>query len=99
MMATMKAAAGLLIHLLVLIGKLLRPGGGKAIVAENLMLRQQLIVMARTRNKAPNFKVSERVIFGWLSFFIAPQRIRKSAVILKPATILKFHRALVKRKY
>lgn len=95
----MKATALLLIHLLALIGKLLGPSGVKAIIAENLILKQQLIVVGRTRRKAPNLKLSDRIIFGWLSSLVAPQRVYKSAVIIKPATILKFHRALVKRKY
>lgn len=95
----MKSAALLLFHILVITGKILRPGGFRAIIAENLMLKQQLIVIARSRKKAPNLKTTDRFIFGWLSLLLHPARISKVAVIIKPATIMKFHRALTKRKY
>ena len=50
----MRAAALLAIHLLVLLAKSLKRGGIKSVIAENLLLKQQLIVMGRTRLKAPN---------------------------------------------
>lgn len=50
----MKDATLLLLHLLVLIGKILRPGGAKSVIAENMMMKQQLIVVRRSRRKAPN---------------------------------------------
>ncbi len=95
----MKDATLLLLHLLVLIGKILRPDGAKSIMAENLILKQQLIVMGRTRQKAPKLKPTERFVFGWLALFVSPSRLTKISVIIKPATIMKFHRALVARKY
>jgi hypothetical protein len=30
---------------------------------------------------------------------VSPQRMLKVAVVLKPATLLRFHRALIRRKY
>ena len=95
----MKSVAFLLIHLLVLVAKSLRPGGIKTVVAENLLLRQQLNVLGRSRCKAPNLKTSDRFILGGLSRFISARRRLTATVIIKPSTLLKFHRALVKRKY
>jgi putative transposase len=78
---------------------LLTPGGYKRLVAENLTLRQQLIVGSRKRQKSPPLNTMDRIIFGLTSFFIPVKRLQKVAILVKPATILKFHRALVKRKY
>jgi hypothetical protein len=43
----MKSAVLLLVHFLVLIAKALRPGGTKALIAENLLLKHQLTVLSR----------------------------------------------------
>ena len=40
-----------------------------------------------------------RIIAGLCAAFMRPARLVRSAVVLKPSTILSFHRALVKRKY
>ena len=98
-MPDMKSVAFLLMHLLVLIAKSLKSGSTKAIIAENLMLKQQLIVLSRARRRAPNLQTSDRFLFGALSLLISPRRLLTVAIIIKPATLLKFHRALVKRKY
>ena len=59
----MRAADLLAIHLLVLLAKSLKRGGIKSVIAENLLLKQQLIVMGRTRLKAPNsLRVSNTAI-------------------------------------
>ena len=39
----------LLFHLLTTLAKLIRPGGGCAVIAENLILRQQLIIHSQVR--------------------------------------------------
>ena len=50
----MKDMVILLVHLLTTVAKLLGPGGAKAIIAENLLLKQQLLVVTRSRRRAPN---------------------------------------------
>ena len=80
----MTATALLAIHLLVLLAKSLKPGGIKSVIAENLMLKQQLIVMARTKLTSPNLKASDRFIFGYLSLFISEPRRSLTAVIVPP---------------
>ena len=67
--------------------------------AENLALRQQLMALTRNRKRAPDLQSSERFIFAFLAFFINLTRLNKIFIAIKPATILKFHRSLVKRKY
>lgn len=95
----MRSLVLLIIHVLVLVAKSLKSGGVKSVIAENLLLKQQLIVLGRTRNKAPNLDPSDRFIFGGLSLFISAQRRLRAAIVIKPSTLLKFHRALVNRKY
>ena len=95
----MKALFLLLMHLLITLTRLLKPGGTKAIVAENLLLRQQLLVMNRSRQRAPNLSTVDRFLLGACSLFLSPHRIKRAALILKPSTLLRFHTALKKRKY
>src|SRR5438132_10467253 len=49
-----------LLHLAVMTAKLCGPGGGRAVIAENLLLKQQLIVLRRGRHRAPNLTPSDR---------------------------------------
>ena len=95
----MRSFVLLVIHLLVLAARSLKSGGVKSVIAENLLLKQQLIVLGRPRSKAPNLKTSDRLILGGLSVFISARRRFMTAVILKPSTLFRFHKALVDRKY
>ena len=88
-----------LLHLAVMAAKLRGPGGVRAVIAENLLLKQQLIVLRRARQRAPNLLRSDRLLCGFWSLFLSPGRIRKVAVALRPSTLLAFHQALVRRKY
>lgn len=89
----------LAIHALLTLLKLSKPGGAKALLAENMAMRQQLVIVGRQRQRVAKLTASDRFIFGVLAGLIAPPRLRKIAVVIKPATLLKFHKALVQRKY
>ena len=78
---------------------ILQPGGVKRVMAESIAMKHQLIVMNRRRKRAPSLATCDRFLFGLLTMLIGERRLQKVAVILKPATILAFHKALVKRKY
>ncbi len=86
-----------LIHFLVMLAKLTRPGGIKAMMTENLLLKQQLLMLSRQRSRAPRLTSFDRFLFGYLTFFISKEQLQKISVILEPVTILKFHQALVKK--
>ena len=58
----MSAALLTLLHLAVAAAKLCRPGGVRAVIAENLLLKQQLIVLRRARQRAPNLTVGDRMV-------------------------------------
>ena len=88
-----------LLHLAVMTAKLCGPGGVRAVIAENLVLKQQLIVLRRARRRAPNLTLGDRLLCGFGSLFLNPGRIRKLAIAVRPSTLLAFHAALVRRKY
>ena len=88
-----------LLHLAVTTAKLCGPGGVRAVIAENLLLKQQLIVLRRGRRRAPTLTLSDRLMCGFESLFLSLGRIHKVAIVLRPATLLAFHQALVRRKY
>ena len=77
----------LTVHILVVLAKMLRPGGIKAVIAENLLLKQQLNVLGRSRRKAPNLTTNDRFILGRLSLFISTRRLLTAAVISIPSTL------------
>ena len=79
--------------------KLLRSGGAKAVAAESLVLKQQLIISNRTRSRAPNLTSCDRFLIGLATLFVRDRRILKLGVVVRPATLLRFHQALVQRKY
>jgi transposase InsO family protein len=88
-----------LLHLAVTTAKACGPGGVRALIAENLVLKQQLIVLRRGRRRAPSLTLSDRLLCGFGSLFLSPGRIQKVAIALRPSTLLAFHQALVRRKY
>ena len=88
-----------LLHLAVMTATLCGRGGVRAVIAENLLLKQQLIVLRRRRQRAPHLTANDRLLFGFGLLFLSPGRIRKVAIGVRPSTLLAFHQALVRRKY
>jgi transposase InsO family protein len=74
-------------------------GGIRTVLAENLLLKQRLVVMRRSRRRAPNLRTADRVLFGFISQFLRPRRLLHTAIILQPATLLRFHRGFRDFKY
>ncbi|MGD8841841.1 MAG: hypothetical protein PVJ83_00075 [Gammaproteobacteria bacterium] len=50
----MKDLLILIAHLLTTIARFLGPDGAKSVVADSLLMKQQLLVMGRSRQRAPN---------------------------------------------
>jgi len=86
-------------HLLVTLARLARPGGVRAVAAESLAVKHQLLIMKRSRRRGPNLTAWDRAILGFCAMLVSPRRVGKMAVILKTSTLLRLHRAMVKRKY
>src|SRR3954447_2570876 len=95
----MKNLLLILIGFAVMTAKLCGRGGVRAVIAENLVLKQQLIVLRRGRRRAPNLTMRDRLLCGLGSLFLSPGRIRKLAIALRPSTLLALHQALVRRRY
>ena len=95
----MKDLLLLLVHLLTAAGRLLGHGGAKALIAENLLIKHQLVILTRHRQRAPNPLPLDRFLLGFWSLFIRPGRIPKLALGLRPGNLLKFHQYLVRRKF
>ena len=89
----MRDLAVLLFHLIVTLVRLFGPGGLRSVVAETLLVKHQLLILNRSRERAPNLRPIDRVIAGVCAGLMG------SAIVLKPSTIMAFHRALVTRKY
>jgi transposase InsO family protein len=89
----------LIVHLIVTTIRTVTPGGARAVIAESLLLKHQLLILNRSRKKAPKLRALDRILLGLGAMLVSPQRILKVAVAIRPATLLRFHRALVRRKY
>jgi hypothetical protein len=47
------------------VAKLLGPGGARAIVADSLLMKQQLQVLNRSRRRVPKLSALDRFLFGF----------------------------------
>ena len=95
----MRGFLTLLMHFIVVLVRLAGPGGARALVAENLIMKQQILVLARKRRRAPNLSSLERFVLGLCALCVAPQRLPKVAAGVSLSTLHKLHRALIRRKY
>ena len=89
----------LIAHLLTTVATLLGPGGARAVVANSLLMKQQLLIINRDRKRAPSLTPLNRFVLGYCSLFLSHRRIHQAAVVIRPSTLLKFHELLKKRKY
>ena len=95
----MRNLAVLFIHLIAVLARLLGPGGVRSAVAESLLLKHQLLIVNRSRQRAPNLSAWDRILAGWMVLLVRPTRLLGSAIALKPSTLLGLHQAMSKRKY
>ena len=89
----------LLLHLLATVARLAGPGGARSVVAESLLLKQQLLILNRSRKRSSNLRLSDRIVAGVCALLMRPRRLMRSAIVLTPSTLLRLHRALTQRKY
>jgi transposase InsO family protein len=64
-----------------------------------VLVRHQLLILNRGRKRSPNLRSADRIIAGLCTLFMNPARVLRSAVTLKPSTLLHLHNLLSKRKY
>jgi len=95
----MRDIFALFLHVIVTVIRLSRHAGLRSVVAESTLVRHQLLILNRGRKRAPNLRVSDRIIAGLCTLFMRPARVLRSAIVLRPSTLLRFHHMLIKRKY
>ena len=89
----------LFVHLLTTVAQLASPGGVRSVVAESVLVKHQLShpeSLAPARSQPPS---SDRIIAGCCALFMRPSRLIRSAIVLKPSTLLHLHHILTQRKY
>src|SRR6266699_2163647 len=89
----------LFIHLLTTAARLATRGGLRSVVAESVLLKHQLLILNHSRQRAPHLRLSDRLVAGWCALLMRPSRLIRSAIVLKPSTLLRLHQALRNRKY
>ncbi len=95
----MRDLAVLFLHLLATVARLAGPGGARSVVAESVLVKQQVLILNRSRRRSPNLRPSDRMVAGLCALLMRPRRLIRSAIVMKPSTLLRLHRALTKRKY
>ena len=76
-----------------------QPSGAKVLLAENLLLRQQLLLVRRSRRRAPKLRPADRLLFGLASLCLPSRRLARAGLIVRPSTLLRYHQALTQLKY
>src|SRR6266849_5752042 len=89
----------LFVHALATLARLWGPGGIRSVVAESVLVKQQLLILNRSRQRSPNLRTSDRLVAGLCALLIRPARLIRSAIVLRPSTLLSLHQALRNRKY
>src|SRR5215472_230389 len=89
----------LFVHLIVTMVRLAKPGGLPAVVAESVLTQHQILILNRSRKRAPNLRVSDRIIAGLCTLLMRRSRVLRVGIALRPSTLLLFHHVLTKRKY
>ena len=68
----MRDLAVLFIHLITTIARLAGPGGARSVVAESVLVKQQRLILNRSRHRSPNLRVCDRVGAGLCGLSCAP---------------------------
>src|SRR6266700_1317077 len=89
----------LFVHAIATLARLWGPGGIRSVVAESILVKQQLLILNRSRQRSPNLRTSDRLVAGLCALLIRPARLIRSSIVLRPSTLLSLHQALRNRKY
>jgi len=81
------------------IATLLGPGGARSVVADSLLMKQQLLIIDRSRHRAPRLTAMDRFLLGFCSLFLMHRNIQRAAIIVRPAMLMKIRSLLQRRKY
>jgi hypothetical protein len=54
-----------------------------------------LVTVAKPRRRAPNLTTLDRFVLGLITLLVSSHRMPKLGALVKPATLLEFHQAMV----
>jgi putative transposase len=89
----------LFIHLITTAARLAGRGGVRSVLAESILVGHQLLILNRSRQRAPHLRLSDRLVAGCCALLVRSSRLIRSAIVLKPSTLLSLHQTLRNRKY
>ena len=77
----MRELAVLFLHLLATVARLAGPGGARSVVGESVLVKQQLLILNRSRKRSPNLRVADRLVAGVCALLYLPesQSVRQSS--------------------
>jgi len=87
------------LHLVATVARLAGPGGVRSVVAESVLVKHQVLILNRSRRRAPDLYLADRIVAGVCAIRMRPRRLIGSAIVLTPSTLLRLHRVLKQRKY
>ena len=70
----MRDLAILFLHLLATVTRLAGPGGARSVVAESVLVKQQLLILNRSRKRSPRLRPSDRIVAGVCALLMRPRR-------------------------
>jgi hypothetical protein len=56
------------LQLLAKLARLAGPGGTRSVVAESVLVKQQLVILNRSRKRSPNLRLADRIVAGVCPF-------------------------------
>ena len=65
----MRDVGTLFVHVIVILIRLARPGGLRSVVAESVLIRHQLVILNRSRKRAPNLRPADRIVLALCTLF------------------------------
>ncbi len=95
----MNRIAVTILHIIALLIRSRNSSGIKTLIAENLILKQQLLVMTQKSKRCPPLSTADRIILGLCTLTMTPKRIERAAVIMSSSTLLRIHKIFVNKKY
>jgi hypothetical protein len=62
------------VHVITTVLRVGRPGGVRTVIAESVLTKHQLLILNRSRRRAPNLRILDRLIAGFCSLWIRPEK-------------------------
>ena len=62
----------LFVQVMATLARLWGPGGIRSVVAESILVKQQLLVLNRLRQRSPHLRTSDRLVAGFCALLIRP---------------------------